>query len=82
MTYYLIAAHPGCTMDHMQRLKSFLSAGLKTTPEQVQIFTPTPATISTAMYYCETDMAGKKIFCEKNLPAMQKQKDLIRWRHT
>jgi hypothetical protein len=34
------------------------------------------------MYYCETDMAGKKIFCEKNLPAMQKQKDLIRWRHT
>ena len=82
MTYYLMAAHPGCTMDHMQRLKSFLSAGLKTTPEQVQIFTPTPATISTAMYYCETDMAGKKLFCEKNLPALQKQKDLIRWRHT
>ena len=82
MTYYLMAAHPGCTMDHMQRLKSFLSAGLKTTPEQVQIFTPTPATISTAMYYCETDMAGKKLFCEKNLPVMQKQKDLIRGRHT
>ena len=82
MTYYLMAAHPGCTMDHMQRLKSFLSAGLKTTPEQVQIFTPAPATISTAMYYCETDMAGKKLFCEKNLPVMQKQKDLIRGRHT
>ena len=77
MTYYLMAAHPGCTSEHMHSLKSFLSAGLKTTPEQVQLFTPTPATLSTAMYYCETDMAGKKIYCEKNLPAMQKQKDLI-----
>ena len=80
MTYYLMAAHPGCTKEHMQSLKSFLSAGLKTTPEQVQIFTPTPATLSTAMYYCETDMAGKKIFCEKNLPALQKQKNLIQGR--
>ena len=61
----------------MHSLKSFLSAGLKTTLEQVQRFTPTPATLSTPMYYCETDRAGKKIFCEKNLPTMQKQKDLI-----
>ena len=82
MTYYLMAAHPGCTKEHMQRLKSFLASGLKTTPEQVQIFTPTPATLSTAMYHCETDMAGNKIFCEKNLQAMQKQKELIRSRHT
>ena len=80
MTYYLMAAHPGCTREHMHHLKSFLSAGLKTTPEQVQLFTPTPATLSTAMYYCETDLAGKKIFCEKDLRAMQKQKDLIRGR--
>lgn len=78
MTYYLMAAHPGCTSEHMRRLKSFLSAGLRTTPEQVQIFTPTPATISTTMYYCETDMAGNKIFCEKSLPGMQKQKEAIR----
>lgn len=81
MTYYLMAAHPGCTKEHMQRLKSFLASGLKTTPEQAQIFTPTPATLSTAMYHCETDMAGNKIFCEKNLQAMQKQKELIRGRH-
>ncbi len=78
MTYYLIAAHPGCTVKHMQRLKDFLSIELKTAPEQVQIFTPTPATISTAMYYCETDMAGNKIYCEKSLPGMQKQKNLLR----
>ncbi len=77
MTYYLMAAHPGCTMRHMQRLKAFLSSGLRTVPEQVQVFTPTPATISTTMYYCETDMAGRKIFCEKDPREMQTQKDLI-----
>jgi uncharacterized radical SAM protein YgiQ len=77
MTYYLVAAHPGCTVTHMQRLKDFLSSGLKTAPEQVQIFTPTPATISTTMYYCETDMTGNKIFCEKSLPGMQKQKNIL-----
>ena len=82
MTYYLMAAHPGCTREHMHQLKSFLSSGLKTTPEQVQIFTPTPATLSTAMYYCETDMAGHKIFCEKSLSELQKQKDLIRGRQS
>ncbi len=77
MTYYLVAAHPGCTMKHMEHLKSFLASGLKTTPEQVQIFTPTPATLSTTMYYCGTDLLGKKISCEKDPQEMQKQKDLI-----
>lgn len=78
MTYYLMAAHPGCTNTHMQRLKSFLQGGLKILPEQIQIFTPTPSTNSTTMYYCETDMAGKKIFCEKDQNAKQKQKDILR----
>ncbi len=79
MTYYLMAAHPGCTSRHMQRLKDFLSAALITTPEQIQIFTPTPATISTTLYYCETDMAGKRIFCEKSLAGKEQQnKQLLR----
>ena len=78
MTYYLIAAHPGCTLGHMERLKGFLSSALKMVPEQIQIFTPTPATISSTLYYCETDMAGKKIFCEKSLQGRQKQKDIVR----
>ncbi len=58
MTYYLMAAHPGCTLDHMRRLKNFLKGALKHFPEQVQIFTPTPSTLSAAMYFCETDPAG------------------------
>lgn len=78
LTYYLIAAHPGCTMRHMQRLRDFLSTGLKLIPEQVQIFTPTPSTISTAMYYCETDISGNRIFCEKSLKGIQQQKDVLK----
>ncbi|MDD5092918.1 MAG: YgiQ family radical SAM protein [Dehalococcoidia bacterium] len=77
MTYYFIAAHPGCTMGHMQRLRDFLSTGLRFTPEQVQIFTPTPSTISTTMYFCETDMAGNSIACEKTLQGIQEQKDAL-----
>lgn len=78
LTYYLIAAHPGCTTAHMFRLKDFLRGGIKALPEQVQIFTPTPSTLSAAMYWCETDPAGKKIFVEKSPYEKQKQKDIIR----
>ncbi|GBC61722.1 YgiQ family radical SAM protein [Desulfonema ishimotonii] len=78
MTYYIMAAHPGCTLNHMQRLRTFLSEELKHIPKQVQIFTPTPSTVSTTMYYCETDMAGKKLFCEKGLKGAQKQKDSLK----
>ena len=78
LTYYLIAAHPGCTIRHMQRLRDFLTTGLKLIPKQVQIFTPTPSTISTAMYYCETDMSGNRIFCEKSLKGIQQQKNVLK----
>ena len=30
------------------------------------------------MYYCETDMSGNKIFCEKSLKGMQQQKDTLK----
>ena len=72
-----MAAHPGCTLDHMMRLKDFLKGGLKNLPEQVQIFTPTPSTLSTAMYYCETDSAGHRIFCEKDRDAKERQKNIL-----
>jgi uncharacterized radical SAM protein YgiQ len=78
MTYYLMAAHPGCTMNHMERLRDFLKGGLKIMPEQVQIFTPTPSTRSTLMYYCGTDLAGNPIPIEKSVNGKQRQKDAIR----
>lgn len=78
LTYYLIAAHPGCTREHMQKLRGFLSRGLKILPEQVQIFTPTPSTLSAMMYHCGTDLHGKTVFCEKKLEEKQRQKDLLK----
>ncbi|MBN1355744.1 YgiQ family radical SAM protein [bacterium] len=78
LTYYLMAAHPGCTIDHMKRLKAFLSDRLKLIPEQVQIFTPTPGTLSTAMYHCGTDLNGRPLPCETALPGAVRQKRVLK----
>ena len=79
LTYYFIAAHPGTTLEHMKRLKSFCRARLKITPEQVQIFTPTPSTYSTLMYWTDRDpFSRRKIFVEKDATAKQRQKTHLR----
>jgi len=78
LTYYMIAAHPGCDEADMQKLKTFTSKKLNINPEQVQIFTPTPSTYSTLMYYTEQDpFTGKPIFVEKDPERKQKQKGII-----
>ncbi|MGL4687880.1 MAG: DUF3362 domain-containing protein, partial [Fusobacteriaceae bacterium] len=78
LTYYLIAAHPGCDNKEMNNLKKFASEELRLNPEQVQIFTPTPSTYSTLMYYTELDpFTGNKLFVEKETSRKQKQKDLV-----
>ncbi|MEW5868860.1 MAG: YgiQ family radical SAM protein [Chloroflexota bacterium] len=78
LTYYMIAAHPGCSEQDMLRLKRFASQKLKIAPEQVQIFTPTPSTYSSLMYYTELDpFTRKPIFVEKDLRRKKRQKDII-----
>lgn len=78
LTYYFIAAHPGCTEDAMLRLKQFATHHLKLAPEQVQVFTPTPSTWSTAMYYTGLDPAtGDPVFVERGLRGKQAQKDIL-----
>lgn len=78
LTYYIIAAHPGCTKNDMYNLKNFMLKKLKHLPEQVQIFTPTPSTYSTLMYYLEKNpFTGEKIFVEKDNNKKQIQKDII-----
>ncbi len=78
LTYYLMAAHPGCTASDMNWLKRFTSKELKTNPEQVQIFCPAPSTYSALMYYTETDpFTGKKLFVEKDLFGKERQKDIV-----
>ncbi len=78
LTYYFIAAHPGCTYEDMMKLRGFVKNELRLFPEQVQIFTPTPSTWSTLMYYTEINpFTGKDLFVEKNNKAKEKQKNLV-----
>jgi uncharacterized radical SAM protein YgiQ len=51
---YLMSGHPGCTVDDMVELAEYLRDNRMYT-EQVQDFTPTPMTTSTAMYYTSLD---------------------------
>jgi len=81
LTYYLIAAHPGCTEKSMAEMKKFVSVNLAINPEQVQIFTPLPSTFSTLMYYTEAHpFTGKKIYAEKNTRKKEKQKYILQER--
>ncbi len=78
LTYYLIAAHPGCTLNDMNKLKRFTSRELKMNPEQVQIFCPAPSTYSALMYYTEIDpFTSKKLFVEKDSRRKELQKDIV-----
>jgi len=78
LTYYLIAAHPGCEEKDMHELKRFTTQELKMNPEQAQVFTPTPGTYSAVMYYTEIDpITRKKIFVEKDTRKKEKQKEIV-----
>ena len=78
LTYYIIAAHPGCREQDMKNLKSFVSRELHTTIEQAQIFTPTPSTYSTLMYWTEKDpFTGKPCFVEKSAAGRERQKNIM-----
>jgi uncharacterized radical SAM protein YgiQ len=81
LTYYLIAAHPGCTVRDMKQLKNFTKEELKINPRQVQIFTPTPSTYSTLMYYTGinpfSESKNSNIFVEKDPRKKEVQKKII-----
>ena len=78
LTYYLIAAHPGCTQEHMHRLKTFVSRELHISPEQVQLYTPLPSTYSALMYHTGLDpFTRKPIFVEKDDGKRERQKRIV-----
>lgn len=78
LTYYIIAAHPGCEIEDMKELKDFVKTELKINPEQVQIYTPTPSTYSSLMYHTGLDpITLKPIFVEKGLRGKREQKEKI-----
>ena len=78
LTYYMIAAHPGCSEKEMRKLKQFSSKELRLRPEQIQVFTPTPSTYSTLMYWTEKDpFTGAPCFVEKDNNRKERQKKII-----
>jgi uncharacterized radical SAM protein YgiQ len=76
---YFISSHPGCDNYRMEKLSGKLrDIGLR--PEQVQDFTPTPMTLSTAMYYLGFDpYTGNKVFVAHGVEEKKKQKDYFFW---
>ena len=79
LTYYLIAAHPGSTLGDMQRLRRFCEEKLKNLPEQVQLFTPTPSTYSTLIYWTGQDpFTDGPCFVERSVRGREAQKEVIR----
>lgn len=78
LTYYFIAAHPGCEAEDMAKLHSFCRQQLAAHPEQVQIFTPTPSTYSSLMYWTKRDpFDDSPIFVETEKHKKEAQKFLL-----
>ncbi len=75
LTYYLMAAHPGCRDSDMAALRRYAKSKLKLIPEQVQIFTPTPSTWSALMYHLKKDpFTGRPIYVESTRRGKERQK--------
>ncbi|MBI5810104.1 MAG: DUF3362 domain-containing protein, partial [Deltaproteobacteria bacterium] len=78
LSYYLMAAHPGCSEADMRRLKTFALKEIGALPEQVQVFTPTPSTYSTLIYWTGRDpFTGKPCFVEKSARGREIQKSIL-----
>ncbi len=74
---YLVAAHPGSTIEDMVAVYDFLRTHhIKV--EQCQIFTPTPGTAATVMYATGLDPATlRPVFVERDVRGKEMQKALI-----
>jgi uncharacterized radical SAM protein YgiQ len=73
---YWLIGHPGETREDIRRMKTKLRAlGLAT--QDTQIFTPTPGTLATAMYYARCSCAFKPIEIVKDINEFADRKNQI-----
>lgn len=78
---YLMSSHPGSTLKDAVALAEYLR-DLGYMPEQVQDFYPTPATISTCMYYTGYDpRTMEKVYVPVNPHEKAMQRALIQYRN-
>jgi uncharacterized radical SAM protein YgiQ len=76
LSFYFMVAHPGSTLENAKELAKKIKY-LKNA-ESVQIFTPTPMTVSTCMYYTGLDPRTKKpIFIPRTYKEKKDQKRVL-----
>lgn len=74
---YFVAAHPGSTMDDMKSLRKFCDDN-KIFSDLTQVFTPTPGTVSTAMYYTgENPLTREKVYVPRSFREKKDQKNVL-----
>lgn len=74
---YLISSHPGSTMKEAVELAVWLKKH-RLRLEQVQDFYPTPATVSTCMYYTGIDpLTGEKVYVPRSAEEKKMQRALM-----
>lgn len=81
MVPYLMSSHPGSTLKDAIALAEYIR-DIGYMPQQVQDFYPTPATISTCMYYTGLDPRTiKPVYVVKNPEEKAMQRALIQYRN-
>ena len=74
---YFISSHPGSTLEDAVELALFLKKN-GFVPDQVQDFYPTPGTLSTCMYYTESDpFTGEMVYVPKDMEEKKMQRALM-----
>ena len=74
---YFIAAHPGSTKESMEETKKFCKEN-DIFVNLTQVFTPTPGTLSTAMYYSgENPITREKIHVPRSFREKKDQKNIL-----
>ena len=77
---YLMSSHPGSTLDDAIKLAEYIR-DMGYIPQQVQDFYPTPATISTCMYYTGLDpRTMKKVYVTSSPHEKAMQRALVQYK--
>jgi radical SAM superfamily enzyme YgiQ (UPF0313 family) len=81
LKYYFMVGHPGTSGSEAQELARYVRKVRKeggSPVEGVQIFTPTPMTRSTCMYYTGTDpLTGESVYVPRSFAEKKGQKRML-----
>lgn len=76
---YYMSSHPGCGLSEAVELAEFIrDSGVR--PEQVQDFTPTPGSLSTAIFYTGIDpLTGEEVHVPRGFEERRLQRALLQY---